>query len=135
MRNRPGAADLLRAAENTLRRDIVPNLPPDSRFAGLMVANAIGIAAREITMGDAPLYREWEGLVALFGETPPRPEDRDALCAELTALNRRLVADIRSGAFDADAPRRDALRSHLMEVTRAKLAEDNPRYLTAFGLE
>lgn len=48
MTDRPTADDLLEEARRSLMAEIVPQLSGKSRFIGLMVANAIGIARREI---------------------------------------------------------------------------------------
>jgi hypothetical protein len=45
-----GAA-LLEAAEGLLRREVIPALSGDARFAALMAAAAVGMAAREIARG------------------------------------------------------------------------------------
>ncbi len=52
---------------------------------------------------------------------------RSARC-RIPALNRRLAAEIRAGAWDAALP---ALRDLLMAQVRARLARTNPKYLKA----
>ncbi len=51
MRDDPSGADLIEAARKALTDEILPSLTGRPRYVALMVANALGIAAREI--GDA----------------------------------------------------------------------------------
>ena len=51
MRDDPSGADLIEAARKALADEVLPGLTGRPRYVALMVANALGIAARE--MGDA----------------------------------------------------------------------------------
>ncbi|MFC6792311.1 DUF6285 domain-containing protein [Methylobacterium komagatae] len=51
MRDDPSGADLIEAARKALTDEVLPGLTGRPRYVALMVANALGIAAREI--GDA----------------------------------------------------------------------------------
>lgn len=86
MRDEPSGAALLDAARRALIDEVVPGLEGRPRYVALMVANAIGIASREI--GAAP-----EG-------TPPATADSDSL-----------TRAIRAGAHDADAALFEGLRA------------------------
>ncbi len=59
MRDDPSGADLIEAARRALAEEVVPGLTGRPRYVALMVANALGIAAREIGRG--------------MGSPPPRP--------------------------------------------------------------
>jgi hypothetical protein len=87
MQDDPAGAALLDAARRALVEDVVPGLTGRPRYVALMVANAIGIAAREIAQADR--LGETAGRV-LAGSTGAG----DPLDA--------LVRAIRSGARDAD---------------------------------
>ncbi|MCJ2133137.1 DUF6285 domain-containing protein [Methylobacterium sp. J-026] len=52
MRDDPSGAALLDAARRALTEEVVPGLTGRPRYVALMVANAIGIAAREIAEAD-----------------------------------------------------------------------------------
>ena len=71
MMDRPNAAELLTEARRLLLEEVAPNITGDVRFKALMVANAIGIAEREISAeavlnhADATLQR----LTAIDGKT------------------------------------------------------------------
>jgi hypothetical protein len=48
MSDQPDAKSLIEIARATLNAEVLPLLPADRRLAGLMVANALGIAARDL---------------------------------------------------------------------------------------
>ncbi len=77
--------------------EIVPALNGTARYTALMVANAMGIAAREIELGpQASGAHE-----AVLGRAPGE-EDAPAEAGE-AARAARLIQAIRAGEFDADA--------------------------------
>ena len=82
MRDEPSGAALLDAARRSLMEEVVPGLSGRPRYVALMVANAIGIAAREIAQADAL-----------------RATADDVLAGKPV---EDLVQVIRSGARDAD---------------------------------
>lgn len=82
MQDEPSGAALLDAARRALTEEVVPGLSGRPRYVALMVANAIGIAAREIAGADRL-----------------RAAAADALADEPVEA---LVAAIRTGARDAD---------------------------------
>lgn len=53
MQDEPSGAALLDAARRALTEEVVPGLTGRPRYVALMVANAIGIAAREIAEAGA----------------------------------------------------------------------------------
>ena len=106
----PDARGLVEIALKTLREVVLPAVPAEQRFPALMIANALSIAERELRGGGDPA----ESLKRLLGE------DGDA-----DALSRRLCAAIADGRFDDSAE----LRPVLWEITRARLAVSNPKYL------
>lgn len=113
-------ADLLATARAALRDLIVTGLSDDARYAALMVANAMAIAARQLAAGDRPLNEAHDRLTALYA-APDTP---------LAELARRLAADIRAGAFDAPTPRRAAALDHLWLDARAAAEHSNPKALS-----
>jgi hypothetical protein len=92
----PSGAALLDVARRALLEDVAPGLTGRTRYVALMVANAIGIAMREIEGADTTA-RAWEAALGQLGETGDDP---------LAAL----VAAIRAGAHDGDATLYAALR-------------------------
>ncbi len=150
MRDEPSAVALLEAARRVLRDELIPRLPDECRFAALMVANAMAIAARQHDFGDAPEAAELAGLMALRseGEVEEPAEgpvegsvsggDTSAgtsadTHAELLRLYGELSHDIRHGAYDPGTAQHAALRDHLWRVTLQKLRESNPKALEEAG--
>jgi hypothetical protein len=100
MRNEPSGAALLAVARDVLTRDIAPTLSGRPRYLAAMVANAIGIVAREIENGHA-MDEAWARACSRAGF--------DADAADLAAF-------IRAGRHDGDA----ALHAMLLDsATRA----------------
>ena len=130
MRERPTGDQLLEAALSLLRDEVLPALPAEKRHAALMIANAMGIAMRQLRNGDAPEQQELAALERILLAQPgndagPVPSDaRD----RLLELNRRLSLAIRQGRADSVNPS-DSVRGHLLRVARHRVAESNPKYL------
>ena len=70
MNNRPNCQELLAIARETFTAEVLPALPEKLRYTGLMIANALAIARRELDAGEAPLRVEYERLCALLCESP-----------------------------------------------------------------
>lgn len=109
---KPDTADLLAAALALFRDEILPALPPEKRYAGLMVASALAMAGRELGADGAPMPQ----ATALYGE--PMPAD---------AFARRLAGDIAAGRFDAAGPERDAAFAALRAINDERLAITAPK--------
>lgn len=114
MRDRPGGAELLAEARRLLREELLPSLEGRRRFEGLMIANALGMAERELRAGERPLLAEKAALGDLLG--------RDG---DLATLNAAFAAALRDGRLAADPK---AYRA-LLEEVRNRLAESNPKAL------
>ena len=127
MNNRPNARELLAITRATFTTEILPALPEKLRYSGLMIANALAIARREIEAGEVPLRAEFERLRTLFSESL-REASSNALPAALADYNRRLAAEIRAGRFDKEE--RAVLLEHLRKTTEEKLAVSNPKALS-----
>lgn len=125
MNDRPHAAELLKAARTAVVTEILPVLPEVLRYTGLMVANAIAIAERELAAGDTAARAECERLLKLLPECSGLPAE--GLSAMLARYNRRLAEGIRAGRFDGE--HRGALLEHLRRTTEDKLAVSNPKAL------
>lgn len=91
MREEPSGAALLDAARRSLIDEVVPGLAGRPRYVALMVANALGIAAREIAEAGALSAAE-DGLLSGPGTSA-------------AALSRA----IREGTRDADTSLHAAL--------------------------
>lgn len=119
MRDRPLAGELLAAARSLLRDELLPLLPPERRLDGLMVANAMAIAARQIATGDVPQAEERQSLQALLGSP----------AEDLVELNRELASRIRAGSLGIGGADADHVHLHLLRVAADRVAESNPKAL------
>ncbi|GGD89855.1 hypothetical protein GCM10011515_06850 [Tsuneonella deserti] len=108
MFDRPSPSLLIAEARRALEGGVAPGFPQK------VVANALGIAQRQLEMGPALEEEERTRLVDLLG-----PEE------DLASLNGRLAVAIRSASIDAEEP---ALINHLIRTTVAKLEIDQPAY-------
>ncbi len=107
----PEIDNLLETALTTLRSELLPQLPDQARYTGLMVANALSIALRELR-GGMERAAMADAIRDLIGSN-----DVTALCKAIEA-----------GAFD-ETSRDIALRQALMIITRARLSINNPKML------
>ena len=99
MHDKPSGPALLDIARQALLDDVVPGLTGQPRYVALMVANAIGIAAREMELADRSA-RAWS--VALVVGTG---HEGGAIEPSL----KPLVEAIRAGRHDADPELYEAL--------------------------
>ena len=104
MRDKPFGAALLEVAQQALAQELAPTLKGQQRYVALMVANAMGIVAREIEQESATA-KAWENALARV----EREGD-----GSIEASARQLVAAIREGRHDADA----ALHGALLETAQ-----------------
>lgn len=126
MTDNPDCAALLDEARRTLLETLLPLLPPERRYDGLMVANAMAIAAREAGQGDAGLGEGVKVLAALF---PAFAAADDNLRTRLLELETLLAREIRAGLLDAPVPRRAAIRDYLRRSATARVRLSNPKAL------
>lgn len=108
MFDKPGPTLLIAEARRALEGGVASGFPQK------VVANALGIAQRELEMGPALEEAEHLRLRGLL--------DQDG---ELASLNAGLAAAIRENAIALDAPQ---LIEHLILTTAAKLEIDQPAY-------
>ena len=125
MTDKPDGVALLEEARRTLLETLLPLLPPERRYDGLMVANAMAIAAREAAQGDASLREAVQRLSALFPAAAANENPR----AQLLELEARLASEIRAGLCDAPGARRDAVRDYLRYSVAARARVSNPKAL------
>jgi hypothetical protein len=106
---------LLASVEAMLREKVNPAATGEARFAGLMAASAIGMAAREISLGHA-IDKATADVAELVPQPSPFP---DPLIA-LTHL-------IREGLMDGQ----DELHRRLLRLAVTRTAVTRPKMLTA----
>ena len=118
--DRPDGAELLEAAAQSLREEVLPAVPPEHRLTLLMALNAMGIAERELRDPGAPGESQSAALQGLLGQAAAG-EGHDA-------GDRLLAEKIRAGRFD-EGPGATALHAVLSADVRRRLAIANPKYL------
>jgi hypothetical protein len=107
---------LLGLAIMTLRADVLPALPPEQRYAGAMIANALEIARRGLP-GEAEAA-EWVLLDGLY-------DDGEGSIAQL-------ARDIRAGSLPMG--KEVGLAKALRALLIAELRVTNPKFLSARGI-
>jgi len=123
MRQRPGPEELERLAAAMLGDAPLPSDRGARSYEQRLAAKALSIAAYDRDHGAADMAEELRLFEALWGAAAAGgDEDR------IAALNRRLAAEIRAGAWDNAPP---ALAALLIDQVRARLARTNPKYLKA----
>ena len=125
MHDAPTPAQLIGAVADFLRAQAAPALArgqadPHAAYLARVAANALGIAQRQWAEAPALAAQERERLCALLGVA-------DEPGTDLAALTQRLAGRIADGTLGLETP---GLAEHLWAVTLAKLAVDQPDYVT-----
>lgn len=121
MNDRPTPLELIRIANETLARDVLPDAKPEQLYPLRMIANALGIAARELEAHGKDATDETRGLNLLYNDH----KNFD----DLKSRNRQFASDLRRGAFEASRAQEAQVRQHLILTARRKLAAAYPRGL------
>lgn len=130
MSDRPNRGELLAAAEETLRDEVLPALDGSAKYAALMVAAAIATARREIETGNDAARRTLDAYAELYGQDNVHRSGASA-DERINELSRDLAREIRSGTYDTDllGPVFTVLETQVVE----RLGLSNPRFLVSSG--
>ena len=131
MLNPPPGHELLASARALLVADLLPALPPVQADKLRMIADAMGIAERELHGSADDAIRELRLLAEFYDETPPAMLAPGEVADYLRRMNARLVDDIRAGALDRRKAGR--LRRVLLEQVLSRLRIASPTYLRSSG--
>jgi hypothetical protein len=123
METTPSAAELIAAATEALRGELLPALAGRAAFQARVVANVLDIARRELERGPAADAAELARLRALLGADAHADAHADP--DPLPRLRAALCDAIRAGSVTLDTP---GLADHLWADTMARLAIEQPRY-------
>ncbi|MCK8682707.1 DUF6285 domain-containing protein [Pseudomonas umsongensis] len=123
MRTRPNGADLLVEAQKLLRKQLLPVLPDEQKHNALMIANAMGVAIRQLQAGEAAEQEERRSLEHLL----QRPLNESL---QMNTGNRELSMLLRAGVADPGQGKRAEVLDHLRLAVRQAVTESNPKYLT-----
>ncbi|MGH7121016.1 MAG: DUF6285 domain-containing protein [Acetobacteraceae bacterium] len=99
MRDGPSGAVLLAIARAKLLGELLPCLPRDQVYTARMIANAMAIAARELSSNRSAVATEEAARIAAFYRSQGLPAP--PLDVSVDAMERVLAANIRSGRLDA----------------------------------
>jgi hypothetical protein len=116
MRELPSGPDLLAIAREVLLAELLPHLPEDKVLAARMVANAMGIAAREAAQ-DAGWIAEAQARMAV-------------LTGDAADPLRAFAVAIRAGRFDPGTREHAEAAALLRGIARARCAVSAPRALS-----
>ena len=123
------AADLIATAREALLAELLPALPKDRRYTGLMIANAMAIAGREESLGFDAARSEaarLRNLLDAIGASPVRAVN--PIDTELATLRVCIRDAIRNGQFDAPGPWK-MLVAALLHTASDHVAISNPKAL------
>lgn len=129
---RPTGPELLAVARETFVAELLPKLPRELRYTGLMVANAMAVAARDAELRALDEHAELSMLGWLYGEEAMRESGRSD-AQKRDRLRRRLAREIRGGHLDRVLTGR--LHTLLQDRAVARLRISNPKYLQAAGID
>ena len=131
MLNPPPGHALLASARALLLDEVLPAMPPEQARTLRVIADAMGIAERELHGSADDAIHELRLLAEFYGETPPALLAPNEVTGHLCRLNSRLARDIRTGVLDHHKAGR--LRRVLLEQVLSRLRIASPKYLRASG--
>ena len=120
---RPGAADLLKIAQQALQDHVLGKLEGEAKYHALMAVRAVAIAEAELKDGAAADAAELKRIQGLYEEP----------VGDLTTARRRLAADIRARRFEPGTPREVRLLDALTTATATRLRAINIKYMVRRG--
>lgn len=119
MINQPETRDLLTEARQVLLDSVAPELAGEHKYQALMIANAMGMAIREIEQREQGQSEEIDQAVRAF----LAQRSLDSKAAEAEGELARAIYERRLDGTDPD------LRSVLRTLTETRLRTNNPGYL------
>lgn len=119
MINQPETRDLLTEARQVLLDSVAPELAGERKYEALMIANAMGMAIRELEQRERGQPERIDRTIRAF----LAERSLDATTDEAEAALARAIRERRLDGVDP------ALRSVLRTLTEARLRINNPGYL------
>jgi hypothetical protein len=120
---RPGAADLLKMAQQELQDHVLGKLEGEAKYHALMAMRAIAIAEAELKDASDADAAELKRIQALYDEP----------IGDLAAARLRLATDIRARRFEPGTPREVRLLDALTATTATRLRAVNIKYMVRRG--
>ena len=128
MRDRPSISEVLLLARRILRERLLEHIPPEEKYETLMIANAMAIAARQLSFGEEPEREELKRIQEILGDEKPS-ETGVHTATELLSCYERLCKGIRSGEHAPSSKQYKNIYRLLRDQARQKVLESNPGYL------
>ncbi|WP_417545127.1 DUF6285 domain-containing protein [Marinobacter sp.] len=119
MINKPDIHDLLTEARRVLMNSLTPELKGEHKYEALMIANAMGMAIRELGQDEQAKVEKADRAVSAFLEARSEPHHH----AECEAFLAEAIRERRLDGGD------EALRNLLRTLTEARLGINSPGYL------
>lgn len=119
MINQPETRDLLAEARRVLLDFVAPELAGEHKYQALMIANAMGMAVRELEQREQGQPGQTDRAVRAYLSE----QSLDDTAAEAEADLARAILERRLDGTDPD------LRSVLRTLTESRLRINNPGYL------
>ncbi|MDD2058385.1 DUF6285 domain-containing protein [Pseudomonas sp. GD03860] len=114
---------MLVVAQKLLREQLLVVLPDEHKHNALMIANAMGVAIRQMQAGEAAQHEECRSLERLLQRPLSDP-------SQVNSGNRELSMLLRAGLADPGQAKRTEVLNHLRRAVRQAVTESNPKYLT-----
>ncbi len=114
------AQELLSTARDVLLKTLLPQLPPASVYEARMVASAMAMVTRELSLGSEIAHQHQQAIASFYQLCELMPEHAD---------EASLAQDIRNGRIDV--VHEEALLTLLESLTRGKLRINNPKRLNS----
>ena len=117
---RPDIIKILELARDLIRDEYLEEDFEKRRYETLMIANAIDIAARQVTSGITSKLEEMQNLRNILGSST-RGEPNQVLLQTLSQ-------QIRNGKYDPNTPLHNKVHKFLKNSTKQSVKRYNPGY-------
>lgn len=118
MQKKPNGSELLHIALSVVKEELLPALPDEKKYSGLMTANAIAIASRHSQLRGDFETRELNALKSFLKDE-----------GTIRNLNKIFAKRIRKGDFISPFDMSKQAWEILFEITKANVSQSNPKYL------
>ena len=122
---RPNIISVLELARNIIRKEFNEENSSDIKYKTLMIASAINIANRQLTVGTKSANTLTKELYKITYPDQFNTNDPDPSYQKIT---RQLCNDIRQGKYDPGAPNSDRVLKLLTEIVDLQVDIYSPKY-------
>ena len=122
---RPSIISVLELAREVIRNEFNEEYSSDIKYKTLMIASAINIANRQLTLDTKSINIITKELYKITYTDQSKTNDHDPSYQEIT---RKLCDDIRQGKYDPGASNSDRLLKVLKKIVGLQLDIYSPKY-------